>query len=165
MRVKLALSLLSLLTPFLSAAAFFPSAQQQKSASRRFMGGGPTWDNSDYLSGLGGDEEDRQKVQDDYQGFSQRRQDLQARQEEIMKTPQGRAFLEQQNTKMETRNDSVDDTPDDPYANVQPGSGGGSRMGQMMVQAEKMKKIQEAEMMLGMEQKFAIPLDDDDDEN
>jgi hypothetical protein len=132
------------------------------------MVGGRGWDNSDFLSGLSGGDEDREKVNDDYDDFSQRREAFEARQNEIMKTPQGKAFLEkQQQSRMMAGNDfGADDRDDneDEFANIKPGTGGGSRMAQMMARAQKMQERQAFEMRMGLEQKFAIPLDDDDEE-
>jgi hypothetical protein len=128
------------------------------------MVGGRGWDNDDYLNGLSGNGEDLEKAQVDYQEFSQRRKDLLARQEEIMKTPQGKAFLEQQQLKkMMPRNDSKDDGFKNELANIEPTSGGGSRMAHMMARAKRMQEQQGGGMM-GFEQKFA-PLDDDEEED
>jgi hypothetical protein len=135
------------------------------------MVGGRGWDNDDYLNGLSGNGEALEKAQEDYQEFSQRRKDLLARQEEIMKTPEGRAFLEQQQKQqlkrdLRPRNDSKDDDFKDDFANIEPGSQGGTRMGNMMARAKRMQE-QQGGMMGGFEQfeqKFA-PLDDDEEDD
>jgi hypothetical protein len=128
------------------------------------MVGGRGWDNNDYLNGLGGDDDDRQKATEEYQEFSRNRQAFLNRQKEVMKTPQGRAFLEARGGTPQ-QNDRFDSNlPKDPIMDVKPGSGGGSRMAHMMAQAEQMKKMgQMNSMMGGFEQKFAVPLDDDED--
>jgi hypothetical protein len=149
-----------------SDAAFISPTNGLMPSKRVQMVGGRGWDNSDYLSGLSGDDEDREKVNEDYDDFSQRRVAFEARQNEIMKTPQGKAFLEkQQQSSMMAGNDFGDDGDDyeDEFANVKPGTGGGSRMAQMMARAQKMQERQAFEMRMGLEQKFAIPLDDDDE--
>ena len=129
------------------------------------MVGGRGWDNADYLSGLSGDNEDRQKAAEDYQEFSDRRRAFLDRQKEIMKSPQGRAFLEKQQQQQQQRDDDMQPGSGDEVINVTPGSGGGSRMAQMMAQAKRMKETQD-QMGMGMfEQKFAVPLDEDDGEN
>lgn len=128
------------------------------------MIGGRGWDNSDYLSGLSGDEEDRQKAKEDYEEFSERRQAFMDRQQKIMETLQGQAFLDQ-GQEMKMGDDSMPmPMPDEEILNVEPGSGGGSRMAQMMAQAEKMKEMKERMKTMGLEQKLAVPLEDEDEE-
>lgn len=130
------------------------------------MVGGRGWDNADYLSGLSGDNEDRQKAAEDYQEFSDRRRAFMDRQKDIMKSPEGRAFLEkqqkQQQQQQQQRDQDLQPGSGDEAINVTPGSGGGSRMAHMMAQAKRMKDMQE-QMGIGIfEQKFAVPLDEDD---
>lgn len=128
------------------------------------MVGGRGWDNSDYLSGLSeGNEEDRQKAAEDYLEFSDRRRAFLDRQKEIMKSPQGRAFLEQQQQQQSQGWQQDSPMPMDEAINVTPGSGGGSRMAQMMAQAKRMKEMQDQMGTMGFfEQKFAVPLDEDE---
>jgi hypothetical protein len=143
------------------------------SSSRRELGmvGGRGWDNDDYLNGLSGDDSDRQKVTEDYQDFSRNRQAFLNRQKEALNTPQGRAFLEARGVasrggipQPQDMMDLNDLVPNDPAVlDVKPGTGGGSRMARMMAQAEQMKKMGRMNpMMGGFEQKFAVPLDDDE---
>ncbi len=142
-----------------SDAFLFTPHDSTKSWQRVEMVGGRGWDNSDYLSGLSGDDKDRQKASEDYQEFSDRRQAFVDRQKEIMKTPQGRAFLEKQ------QGQQMDSPllPREETSSVTPGSAGGSRMAQMMEQAKRMKEMQDEMKYMGFEQKLAVPLDDDDD--
>jgi len=130
------------------------------------MVGGKGWDNSDFLSGLSGDEDDRKKANEEYQEFSERRKSFLDRQKDIMKTTQGRAFLEKQQQQMQGGSDDIamPTEPDDDILNVGPGSGGGSRMAQMMAQAKKMKEMQDQMKAVGFEQKLAVPLDDDEED-
>jgi len=59
-------------------------------------------------------------------------------------------------------NDLVPNDP--PVFDVKPGTGGGSRMAQMMAKAEQMKKMGRMNSMMGgFEQKFAVPVEDDEE--
>jgi len=148
----------------------FQWSSVKTSKSKAFMIGGRGWDNNDYLGGLSGDDEEREKVQEEYQDFSQRRKAFMERQQQILNTPQGKAFMEQQQQqlgKMKPGVESGDFDFEDELANIEPGSGGGSRMAQMMAQAKRMQRLQQPGQqggMMGFEQKFAIPLDEDEDE-
>lgn len=143
------------------------------------MVGGRGWDNQDYLSSLSGDEDDREKVQEEYQDFSDRRAAFLERQEKILKTPRGQAFMKQQQDLQAQRmaegvdnsgNNSKEDDGND-FVNISETSEGGTRMSQMLAQAQRMKAQQRAGRMGGMqggarfmmEQKFAFDLDEEDD--
>jgi hypothetical protein len=170
---------MALLTPNLSlkllvvglfaalAGAFAPGGNSGRtvvSSTKMPMIGGRGWDNNDYLGALSGDDEERKKSTDDYQDYSERRKAFGERQEELMKSPQARAFLEQRQNSM-PRNDPDYDGFDDIFADSQPGSGGGSRMADMMARAKR--KQQGMGGMGGMggpvEQKL-FKLDDDDED-
>ncbi|CAJ1946223.1 unnamed protein product [Cylindrotheca closterium] len=129
------------------------------------MVGGRGWDNGDYLSGLGGDEGDRKKVDEDYKEFHERRNAFQERQREYLdKSPQARAFLEQQQAQPMGNRDDLDEEDNDPFdefSNLQVGSGGGSRMAHMMAKAKRMQEPQKSNPMF--QQKLAVPLYDCDD--
>jgi len=136
------------------------------------MIGGRGWDNQDYLSSLSGDDEDRKKSQEDYQDFSERRAAFNARQEEIMKTPQGQAFMkqrqEQQFRNLQQQQEEQDGLmPENgfPFGEVSEGSGGGTRMGHMMAQAKRMQgQRSQSNMIGGFQQQLLGPLDDDENE-
>lgn len=132
------------------------------------MIGGRGWDNNDYLSGLSGDEEDRKKSQDDYKDFSERRAAFNARQEEIMKTPQGQAFMKQMQEQQfrNLQRDELASEEDGPmFEEFEEGSGGGTRMAQMMAQAKRMQGRQRGMGMIGgFNQQLLGPLEDDEDE-
>lgn len=123
----------------------FVTSHNDPSATTVNLGmiGGRGWDNQDYLSSLSGDDDDRAKSQEDYKDFSERRAAFHARQEEIMKTPQGQAFLKQrqeqefQNLQNEQNMFSEDGLPVEQDLEV--GSGGGTRMSRMMAQAKRMQ--------------------------
>ena len=127
------------------------------------MVGGRGWDNGDYLSGLSGDEEDRKKIEDDYQDFHERRSAFQERQREYLeKSPQARAFLEQQQAQPMGDRDGLineDMDPFEEFGNLQAGSGGGTRMAQMMAQSKRMQQPRSSSPMF--QQKLAVPLEDD----
>jgi hypothetical protein len=162
------LSFMALFVMCLEAFVVSPS-QGIKAAldrSKMSMVGGRGWDNSDFLGGLSGDEDDREQANEDYNEYSESRKAFVERQKEIMKTPQGKAFLEsqQQGRQMMGGMENMPPLPQDetPKTRIQPGSGGGSRMAQMMAQAQKNK--QGMSPMGGFEQILAVPLDDDEDE-
>jgi len=134
------------------------------------MIGGRGWDNQDYLSSLSGDDEDREKSKEDYNDFSERRAAFHSRQEEIMKTSQGRAFMKQRQDKQfenlqqeeQQRLDSEDDIL---LGDFQEGSGGGTRMAQMMAQAKRMQGQRgQSSMIGGLNQQLLAPLDNGDDD-
>ena len=129
------------------------------------MVGGRGWDNDDYLSGLGGNEEDRRKVQEDYEDFAERRAAFEDRQKELMKNSEAREFFKRQQQQQQQSMDGGfdDDSFGDSMPDIQPGSGGGSRMAQMMAQAKRMGQPQPKDMMFGLQQKFA-PLDSEEEE-
>ena len=134
------------------------------------MIGGRGWDNNDFLSSLSGDEEDRKKSQEDYNDFSDSRAAFNARQAEIMKTPQGQAFMKQrqqqyqQNLQQEAQQNNISED-EDLFRNVPEGSGGGTRMGQMMAQAKRMQgRRGQSGMVGGFNQQLLGPLDDEDEE-
>jgi hypothetical protein len=165
LRMKL-LTCIVVLTIVSTAAEAFVTRTRFSSSQRELpMVGGRGWDNDNYLSGLSGDDGDREKATEEYHDFSKNRQAFLDRQTEIMNTPQGRAFLDARRGTVSQPNDDRNDrsSPNDPILQVKPGTGGGSRMAQMMAQAEQMKKMRKVNpMMGGFEQKFAVPLDDDD---
>jgi hypothetical protein len=161
------LLLVSLLSTSGTCEAFLPSSPS-RAGTYCCMAGGKGWDNADYLGGLGGDEEDRRKAEEDYQDFQERRAAFDERQGEYLKnSPQAQAFLKQQQQQqqnMGNRDDPGDfgDNMQDDFSKLEPGSGGGSRMAQMMAQAKRMQQPQQRNDMF--EQKFA-PLDDDIEED
>ncbi|MGK3738338.1 MAG: hypothetical protein ACI90V_005185 [Bacillariaceae sp.] len=142
------------------------------------MVGGRGWDNSDYLSGLGGSDDDKKKAQEDYKEFSDRRASFLSRQGEIMNSPQGKAFLmkqqqrEQQQLKQQQQmQEESSEAEEMNFASK--GSGGGTRMGRMMAQAKRIqdqRRSQGGNMMGGgggggFNQQILSPLDDDDDDD
>ena len=135
------------------------------------MIGGRGWDNQDYLSSLSGDEEDREKSEKDYKDFSDRRAAFNARQGEIMKTPQGQAFMKQRQEQQfrnlkEEEQQSLFSEDGLPFEGFTEGSGGGTRMSQMMAQAKRMQGRRGGRnmMMGGSQQQLLGPLEDEEEE-
>ncbi|VEU40389.1 unnamed protein product [Pseudo-nitzschia multistriata] len=136
------------------------------------MVGGRGWDNDDFLSSLSGDEDERKKSREDYDDFSDRRASFNARQAEIMKSPQAQAFMkqrqEQQMRYLEEEQGQGDLSGDGTFlgGDVPEGSGGGTRMGRMMEQAKRMQGQRGQSNMIGglHHQQLLGPLDEDDDE-
>jgi len=134
------------------------------------MVGGRGWDNNDFLSSLSGDDDDRSKSEEDYKDFSDRRAAFHARQEEIMKTPQGKAFMkqrqEQQYQHMQQQQQQEMSEDEDFFGYIPEGSGGGMRMGQMMAQAKRMQGQRGQSNMIGglHNQQLLGPLDGDDED-
>lgn len=162
MKIEFLLILLTFSSTKFSVA--FTPHHKNHDAICRSMVGGRGWDNDDYLSGLSGDEEDRKKIEDDYQDFHQRRSAFQKRQQEYLeKSPQAREFLKQQQAQSMGNRDDMDDDMDpfDEFSNLQAGSGGGTRMAQMMAQSKRMQQPKPSNQMF--QQKLAVPLDEDFD--
>jgi hypothetical protein len=142
-------------------------------------GGGKAWDNANYLDALGGNEEEITEAAEVYQEFSKSRSAFMARQKEyaesMSKTEAGRKALAQYQAMMEARNRDDDDEDDDGGSNDALadliGSGGGSRLGHMMQKAKQHQNrksqgpMSSSMKQFGFEQKFAVPLDDEDEES
>eukprot|EP00339_Tiarina_fusa_P024005 CAMPEP_0117074352 /NCGR_PEP_ID=MMETSP0472-20121206/52377_1 /TAXON_ID=693140 ORGANISM="Tiarina fusus, Strain LIS" /NCGR_SAMPLE_ID=MMETSP0472 /ASSEMBLY_ACC=CAM_ASM_000603 /LENGTH=176 /DNA_ID=CAMNT_0004799325 /DNA_START=55 /DNA_END=585 /DNA_ORIENTATION=- len=149
--------------------SFAPAKYTQNtliSSTTMSMVGGRGWDNNDYLGALSGDDDDIKKSSEDYQDYSERRKAFEERQKELMKSPQARAFLEKREASM-PRYDADYDGFDDIVDEIEPTSGGGSRMAEMMAKAKRMQQGRGG-MDSGIggifEQKM-FNLDDDDDED
>lgn len=147
--------------------------------------GGKGWENNDYLDSLGGNQEDRKQAREGYEEFHKSRQDFLKRQQERMNTPQGKKFMEQQqqqqqqggnrgNSWLEDGNGDDEDEysfggPVDDYDNIGESSGG-SRLRDMMQKAKQRQRQQQRgtgapDPYAGLQQKFIVPLDDEDEEN
>ena len=131
--------------------------------------GGQGWRNDDFLSSLGSDEEDRERVTDEYNDFKKSRESFQKRQMERMNSPEFKKFQEQQISRQLQRqeNDSDGGFFDDIGFFQETEE---SRFGNMMRQTEMKKRMGMNDLGsgygIGFEQKFGVPLDDDfeDDE-
>ena len=151
------------------------------------MVGGKGWDNNNYLDGLDGSEEDRELSNEQYKEEAEARNAFMERQRERMNNPATKKFMEQLQKQREAGNTSgygmsvgagVDGGMDD-FDNNMPTPNsihGGSRFSSMMSKSKQMQQQGRGGMMgrggmppgMGgfLEQKFAVPLDDDtDDEN
>ena len=153
-----------------AASAFVVSNSNNAVGTGLEMIGGRGWDNQDYLSSLSGDDEDREKSREDYQEFSDRRAAFNKRQEEIMKTPQGQAFMKQRQEQQFRNLQEEEQNPFSeeglPFEDFQEGSGGGTRMSRMMAQAKRMQGRPGGRNMMvgGMQQQLLGPLDDEEEE-
>jgi hypothetical protein len=163
MIATVSLMLVSLLSTSGTCEAFLPSSTG-RSGTSCCMAGGKGWDNADYLSGLGGNDEDKRKAEEEYQDFQERRVAFDERQRRYLKSsPQAQAFLKQQQQQQQSMGDRDDpgdfgDNSQDDFSKIEPTSGGGSRMAHMRAQAKRMQQPQQRNDMF--EQKLA-PLDDD----
>lgn len=135
--------------------------------------GGKGWENNNYLDSLGGNDQDREKAQKEYQDFHTSRQAFLKRQEERSQTPEGQKFLQQREQQQQQKsfNDysSDDDGEGDFFANLGDSSGG-SRFRRLMQQAQRKdqqasKRTSFIDPATGLEMKFAVPLEEDSDED
>ena len=149
------------------------------------MVGGKGWDNNNYLDGLDGSEEDRELSNEQYKEEAEARNAFMERQRERMNNPATKKFMEQLQKQREAGTTpgygmsiggggGMDDFDNDmPTPNS---IHGGSRFSSMMSKSKQMQQQGRGGMMgrggmppgMGgfLEQKFAVPLDDDtDDEN
>ena len=128
------------------------------------MIGGRGWTNDGYLSGLCGDEDDRNKAQEDYKEFSDRRAAFLSRQSEIMKTPKGQEFLKQQQQQEQRMQQIFDDESElnvDDYET----SGGGTRLMRLMAQGNRNLNERKNGRLGGINHQRLDPLHDDDDDD
>lgn len=132
------------------------------------MVGGKGWENNSFLDSLGGSDEDQEKEKANYLEQQASRKAFNKRQEERMKSPEARKFMEDYRKAQEQQrtDDYVGDIMgvggyDDPFGGDEASetSSGGTRLQGMMAKAKR----QQMQGPLGLEQKFAIPLDADDD--
>merc|ERR1719253_16764 len=124
------------------------------------MIGGRGWTNDGYLSGLCGDEDDRNKAQEDYKEFSDRRAAFLSRQSEIMKTPKGQEFLKQQQQQEQRMQQNFDDESElnvDDYE----ASGGGTRLMRLMAQGNRNLNERKNGRLGGINHQRLDPLHDD----
>lgn len=141
------------------------------------LAAGRGWGNDDFLSSLGGSDDDRMDEKEKYEEFQQSREAFEERQRERMATPAGQKFMqdqikaeERQREEMMKRNQDMDTDggffeqfgmSDEDGVVGREGSG---RFANMMSQASKrMQGGMRGMGAYGFEQKFAIPLDDEDE--
>jgi hypothetical protein len=161
--ILVALAVISLLTTT-PVQAFSPSPFRFTLPSALSMVG-KGWDNSNYLENLGGSEEDREQETKSYKEFSDARAEMLERNKERMNSPQAKAFMEQQQRlQMKRDGNNRNDNNNVDSIDVPNSSQGGSRFGRMMMDA-KTKGRGMGGSRFDMEQKFGVPLDDDDGDN
>ena len=174
------LLLVFILSAFLleSACSFCirPSKPINQVMSLAMVGGsGPGWDNGSYLDGLGGDDDDQTNAEQDYQQFKETRAAFLKRQEERLNSKAGQEFLQKQQQREENQVIGDDDeftSRDDSKSSRQP-----SRFQNMMEQTKgrmegdgggRGQRPPGLDWMRGppgLEQKLAIPLDYDEEED
>jgi hypothetical protein len=133
--------------------------------------GGKGWENNNYLDSLSGNDADRERAQQEYQEFQDSRQAFLHRQQARRQTPEGQRFLrEQQQQRMQQQSsfDDDDDGTGDFFAQLGESSGG-SRFRKVLQQAQRQQQQQKSrrttfiDPATGLEMKFAVPLDEDEE--
>lgn len=161
---------------FVPLTPLTPFVQQQQRPSTSVLDvGGKGWENNNYLDSLGGNDEDREKAQQEYSEFHASRQAFLKRQNERRQTPEGQKFLRQQEQQQDEKrrqynsnNNNNEDGEGDFFANLGDSSGG-SRFRRLMQQAQRNEKSNQRTSFIdpatGLEMKFAVPLEEDEDLN
>jgi hypothetical protein len=139
------------------------------------MIGGIGWGNDDFLSSLGGSDDEKQEAKEKYDEFKGTREAFNERQQERMESPAGKKFMQdmmqnQQQGASLKKSDDVDSDggffEDIGFAQLpnEGGSGkGGSRFDHMMRQATAKKMGQSGNPgMDTFERKLVVPLEDAD---
>lgn len=150
------------------------------------LSSGQGWGNDDFLNSLGKDDEERQNEKENYEEFKQSREAFEERQKERMATEAGQKFMqaqreaeERQRKMMMERNKDLDSDGgffDDQFGMIDDDMDdmddlsreGSRRFASMMRQANQRKQGNNVSGMIGpegFEQKFAIPLDDEEQED
>lgn len=134
--------------------------------------GGQGWRNDDFLSSLGSNEEERDRVAGEYKDFKKSRESFQKRQMERMNSPEFKRFQEQLMSQRLQRQEVSDAEDSDGGFFEDMGIFQGreeSRFGNMMRQAQMKQSMGPNDFgsiySAGFEQKFGVPLDDDDIED
>ena len=132
------------------------------------MIGGKGWGNDDFLSSLGGSDEEKQEAKEKYDEFKETRESFNKRQQERLESPAGQQYMQDmmsnQKQGMNRNNDSESDGGFFEDMGFGSTSEGGSRFENMTIQANA-KKSGRFAAMNQFEQKFASPLDDEGDES
>jgi len=139
------------------------------------MVGGKGYDNNSYLDNLSGemDEEKREELQNqtysDFRKEKERWDEMRLKQAEFMKTERGQSFMRAQEEAQ--RGGEFDDDMgmsanmgmEEPSTFV--GSGGGSKLKQMMHRAKQSQRINRQNDMMGDDMMFGLVKDDDEEED
>ena len=159
---------ISVTNAFLSFHSCQNSVQvSQLSRSVALSVGGGGWGNDDFLSSLSGDSDDRDDAQQKYEEYREAREAFDERNRQRLESPEGKRFMQQiQNSEQNVRSISPNSDggffEDVGFGTSLP-QGGGSRFSSMMNQAT----ARQQQGGLGspfFEQKFATPLDDDEED-
>lgn len=135
------------------------------------MAGGRGWGNEDFLSSLGGSDEDRDESKEKYNEFKESREAFDKRQAERMErmnTPEGKKFMDSMNQQRPPQPEGseggfFEDMGMSGGMNMQ-GPEGSGRFESMMRQASQKMQRESGMSAGGFEQKLAVPLDDDEDD-
>jgi hypothetical protein len=145
-----------------------PLSSTKNSCHPWAMVGGKGWENNSYLDSLGGNDQDREQANQEYNQFKETREAFLKRQQERMNTPEGQRFMRQQQSQiMQSRvnqDPSIMADDDDPYSDVGASSGGSAfrKMMQRSQQMQQMQRMGRAPFVDPMEQSFVLPLEPDD---
>lgn len=141
-------------------------------------GGGPGWDNGSYLDGLGGNDDDQTNAEQNYQQFKETRAAFLKRQEERLNSKAGQEFIQKQ----QQREEQVGREDDGEFTSTF-GQADKSKVGRKPSRFQNMMEQTKGRMDAvggrgqrppgldwmrgppGLEQKLAIPLDYDDEED
>lgn len=160
---------ISVTNAFLSFHSCQNSVQvSQLSQSVALSVGGGGWGNDDFLSSLSGDSDDRDDAQQKYEEYREAREAFDERNRQRLESPEGKRFMQQiQNSEQNVR--SIPPNSDGGFfEDIGFGTSlpqeGGSRFSNMMNQATARQQHGGSGSPF-FEQKFAIPLDEDDEED
>ena len=150
-----------------------PTRNSIRSSFSFHMVGGKGYDSNSYLDNLSGemDEEKREELQQqtysDFRREKERWDDMRLKQAEFMKTERGQSFMKAR--EQAQRGGEFGDDMDmgmgmgmeDPSTFV--GSGGGSKLKQMMHRAKQNQRMNGQNDMIGNDMMYGLVKDDDDD--
>eukprot|EP01083_Nonionella_stella_P109077 317656_1 len=155
--------------------AFLNVNVSSSSSSSLNMAGGRGWGNEDFLSSLGGSDEDRDESKEKYNDFKESREAFDKRQAERMErmnTPEGQKFMQSMN---QQRPPQPEGSEGGFFEDMGMGMGGGGGMNMqgpegsgrfesMMRQASQKMQNTSGMSAGGFDQKLGVPLDDDEDD-
>jgi len=135
------------------------------------MAGGRGWGNEDFLSSLGGSDEDRDESKEKYNDFKESREAFDKRQAERMErmnTPEGQKFMQSMDQQRPPQPEGseggfFEDMGMGGGMNMQ-GPEGSGRFESMMRQASHKMQNKNGMSAGGFEQTLGVPLDDDEDD-
>lgn len=131
-------------------------------------GGGQGWRNDDFLSSLGGNEEDREEMSKNYEAYKTSRESFEKRQLERMKSPEYQKFQQTMSENLQNQRIRPMDDDGDFFNDMNTlRRADESRFQTMMRQAQRNVRMGSNPLLgydrLGFEQQLGVPLDDSDD--